>query len=319
MRFVLGLAEAGFFPGIIYYLTLWYPSRLRATRMAWFTSAVALSGVIGYPVSGLVMEELSNCLGLAGWQWLFLLEGIPPVLAGIAAIFYLDSGIEEARWLTAEEKALLARAVESEEKTKHEHRLIDAFKNGKVYLLSAIYFTLVVGVYGIGFWLPTIVEKSGVASYAEIGAVSAIPYGVCAIGMLILSYNSDRTGERRLHYAFNMTAGAAGLALSGVFSHVPELAIFFLSIGTLGVVGSMPLFWPMPAAFLTGTGAAAGIAIINALGNLGGYAGPNIPVWTAFVWQNPSAPLYIFAGIVLLGAGLTLFVPKSVNVKPGTG
>ncbi len=317
MRFILGLAEAGFFPGMIYYLTLWYPSRQRSTRTAWFVSAVALAGVIGNPVSGMIMDRFSGSLGLAGWQWLYLMEGIPSVLVGIWVIFYLDSSIQEAKWLTAEEKAALIEAVESEEKTKREHRLIDAFRSGAVYLLSAIYFTLVIGIYGIAFWLPAIVEALGVTGYLNIGLITAIPYGVCAIGMLILSHNSDRTGERRLHYVLNMTAGAIGIALSGACASNPALAIVFLSIGTLGTIGSMPLFWPMPSAFLTGTAAAAGIGVINSIGNLGGYIGPNVPVWTKLISADPSAPLYVIAAILLLGAALTLFfVPKSVNVKP---
>jgi MFS family permease len=317
MRFALGLAEAGFFPGIIYYLTIWYPSQQRATRTAWFVSAVALAGVIGNPVSGIIMDQLSGALGLAGWQWLYLLEGLPSVAVGVCVIFYLDSSIQEASWLTQEEKAVLTGAIEREEKTKLEHRLIDAFKSWSVYLLSLIYFTLVIALYGITFWLPTIVAASGVTGYRDVGLITAIPYTVCAIGMPVISRNSDRTGERRLHYVLNMTAGAIGIALSGAFSSNPVLAIVFLSIGTLGVIGSMPLFWPMPSAFLTGTASAAGIGVINSIGNLGGYIGPNVPVWTKLVSAAPPAPLYVIAGIALSGAVLTLlFVPSSVNVKP---
>ena len=320
MRFVLGLAEAGFFPGAIYYLTLWYPSRLRSTRTAWFVSAIALAGAIGNPVSGTIMDQLSGKLGLAGWQWLYLMEGIPSLIVGIWVIFYLDSSIQEAKWLTEEEKAVLIQAVASEERTKQEHRLIDAFHSASVYLLSAIYLTLVIGLYGVAFWLPTIVSASGVTGYVNIGLIAAIPYGVAAIGMPILSYNSDRTGERRLHYAVSVTAGAAGLALSGAFASNPVLAIGFLSIGPRGIIGSLPLFWPMPSAFLTGTAAAAGIGIINSIGNLGGYIGPNVEIWTKLVSADPPAPLYAIAAILLLGAALTLFfVPKSVNVKPGAG
>src|SRR5271157_1923681 len=149
MRFLLGLAEAGFFPGIIFYLTLWYPSRLRSTRTALFVSAIAVSGVIGNPISGSVMDILSGVWGLAGWQWLFLLEGIPSVIVGIWVIFYLDSRIEDAKWLDEKEKALLARNIDEEDKHKHEAKLSDAFKSGKVWVLSAIYFTLMIGLYGI--------------------------------------------------------------------------------------------------------------------------------------------------------------------------
>ena len=317
MRFALGLAEAGFFPGVIYYLTLWYPSSQRSTRTAWFVAAIALAGVIGNPISGIIMDRFSGAFGLAGWQLLFLLEGIPSAAVGIWVIYYLDSAIAEAKWLDEEEKAVLIEAIENEEKTKSEHRLIDAFKSSRIYLLCAIYFTLTIGLYGLAFWLPTIVKASGVTGYLNIGLVTAIPYSFCTIGMLFLSYNSDRTGERRMHYVLNMTAGAIGFALSGVYAANPVLSIAFLSIGALGVIGSMPLFWPMPSAFLTGTAAAAGIGIVNSVGNLGGYIGPNVPVWTKLISANPSAPLYAIAATLLLGAALMLFfVPGSVDVRP---
>jgi MFS family permease len=319
MRFVLGIAEAGFFPGIIYYLTIWYPSRLRSTRMAWFVSGIAVAGVIGNPVSGLILDNVSGVFGLSGWQWLFLLEGIPSVLVGIWVLFYLPSSIRDAKWLTRDEKALLERNIESEDRDKTEHRLVDAFKNGKVYILCAIYFTLMIGLYGIAFWLPTIIKATGVKGYLGVGLLTAIPYAVAVVGMLLLSRSSDRTGERRLHYALNVTAGAIGLVLSGVFAGNPVLAIAFLSIGTLGVLGSMPIFWPLPAAFLAGTAAAAGIGIVNSVGNLGGYIGPNIPIWVKKLSSEPSAPLYVIAGFLLVGGLLVLaFVPKSLNVRVGS-
>jgi len=319
MRFLLGLAEAGFFPGVIFYLTLWYPSRLRASRTAWFVAAIAVSGVIGNPVSGWIMDKLSGAMNLAGWQWLFLSEGIPSVIVGIWVIFYLDSSIEDAKWLTAEDKALLTSNLIAEDKHKTEHKLADAFKSGKVWVLCAIYFTLMIGLYGIAFWLPTIVKEFGIKGYFGVGLITAIPYGVAVIGMILLSVHSDKTGERRLHYVFNVTAGAIGLVLSGIFASNPVCAIVFLSIGTLGVIGSMPLFWPLPSAFLAGTAAAAGIGIVNSVGNLGGYFGPNIPIWAKLISSNRSAALYIIAGILMTGAFLTyFFVPKNLRVSVGS-
>ncbi|MBI5382261.1 MAG: MFS transporter [Opitutae bacterium] len=318
MRFLLGIAEAGFFPGIIYYLTLWYPSSLRSTRTALFVSAVAISGVIGNPISGLIMDTMSGWLGLAGWQWLFVTEGLPSVVVGVWVYFYLDSGIAEAKWLDADEKKLLADAIAAEDQHKREVGLGDAFRSGKVWVLSAIYFTLVIGLYGISFWLPTIVRAFGVEGYLRVGLITAIPYAVAVVGMIYLSRHSDRTGERRLHYVGNVTAGALGLILSGVFAHQPVLAILFLSLGTLGVIGSMPLFWPIPSTFLAGTAAAAGIGIVNSVGNLGGYIGPNLPVWARHFSTDPSAALYIIAGVLLLGAGLTLTcIPKDLRSRPG--
>lgn len=319
MRCLLGLAEAGFFPGVIFYLTLWYPSRHRSTRTAWFVAAIAVSGVIGNPISGWIMDTLSGTMNLAGWQWLFLVEGIPSVLVGFWVIYYLDSSIQEAKWLTAEEKALLADHLEAEDKHKTEHKLMDAFASEKVWLLCAIYFTLMIGLYGIAFWLPTIVKAFGIKGYLGVGLITAIPFAVAVIGMILLSLHSDQTGERRLHYVLNVTTGAAGLVLSGVFALNPALAIVFLSIGTLGVIGSMPLFWPLPSAFLAGTAAAAGIGIVNSVGNLGGYIGPNIPIWARQVSSNPSAALYIIAGNLVVGALLTyFFVPKTLRVRVGS-
>ncbi len=318
MRCLLGLAEAGFFPGVIFYLTLWYPSRYRSTRTAWFVAAIAVSGVIGNPMSGWIMDKLSGAMNLAGWQWLFLAEGIPSVIVGFWVIYYLNSSIEEAKWLTGEEKALLANRLVAEDQHKTEHNLKDAFASGKVWVLCAIYFTLMIGLYGIAFWLPTIVKAFGMKGYLRIGLVTAIPYGVAVIGMILLSLHSDKTGERRLHYVANVTAGAVGLILSGIFASQPVLAIIFLSIGTLGVIGSMPLFWPLPSAFLAGTAAAAGIGIVNSVGNLGGYFGPNIPIWAKAVSSDKSAALYIIAGILLVGAFLTyFFVPKTLRVRVG--
>jgi MFS family permease len=318
VRFLLGLAEAGFFPGVIFYLTLWYPSKLHSTRTAWFVAAIAVSGVVGNPISGWIMDSFSGAMNLAGWQWLFLSEGIPSVLVGFLVIFYLDSGIAEAKWLTPEEKALLEQKLEAEDSHKAEHKLIDAFRSGKVWVLCAIYFTLMIGLYGIAFWMPTIVKEFGVKGYLKVGLITAIPYGVSVIGMILLSNRSDKTGERRLHYVANVVAGAAGLVLSGVFASNPVLAIIFLSLGTLGVIGSMPLFWPLPSAFLAGTAAAAGIGIVNSVGNLGGYFGPNIPVWAKNFSADPSAALYIIAGILLMGAGLTyFFIPPTLRVRVG--
>jgi len=313
MRFLLGLAEAGFFPGIIYYLTLWYPSRLRSTRTAFFVSAIAVAGVLGNPVSGLIMDHFSGKLGLAGWQWLFLIEGLPSILVGMAVVYYLDSGICEAKWLSEEEKALLTRNLAAKEKEKQAVRLRDAFQSGKVWVLCAVYFTLMIGLYGLSFWLPTIVKAFGLDGYLRIGLVTAIPYAVAVAGMVLISRHSDRTGERRLHYAFTTFAGGTGLILSGMLMHRPALSMIFLSIGALGVIGAMPVFWPIPSAFLGGTAAAAGIGLVNSLGNLGGYVGSNIPVWTQQHANSSSIALYLMASSLFIGAILILFLTPALG------
>ena len=316
VRILLGLAESGFFPGIILYLTFWYPSKLRSSRTALFVSAIAVSGVLGNPMSGLVMDRLSGALGLTGWQWLFLAEGIPSILVGICVYLFLDSSIDEAEWLSDDEKTLLRSNIETEDRQKHDVRFSDAFKSGKVYALCAIYFTLMIGLYGIAFALPTIVKAFGVQGYFGVGLITAIPYAVAVVGMILLSRNSDRTGERRLHYVLNVSAGALGLILSGLFASSPVLSIIFLSIATLGVIGSMPIFWPIPSAFLAGTAAAAGIGIVNSLGNLGGYVGPNVAVWVKGLSTDPSAALYVIAGMLFIGALVAFAViPKSLSIR----
>jgi MFS family permease len=316
LRFLVGAAEAGFFPGIIYYLTLWYPSRLRSRRIAWFVSAIAVSGVLGNPISGLIMDSFSGVLGLAGWQWLFLAEGLPSILVGVWVWFYLDNGITQARWLNEEEKTVLTHNLDLEERQKHQHRLLDAFRSGRVYALCAIYFTLMIGLYGISFWLPSIVKDMGVQGYLNVGLITAIPYVVAVVGMIFLSRSSDRTGERRLHYVFNVIAGGLGFALSAVFRGYPVLAIFFLAIGTLGVIGSMPVFWPVPSIFLADTAAAAGIGIVNSVGNLGGYIGPNIPVWIKGFSEEPSASLYVIAAALFLSALIAFIAMPAGPPKP---
>jgi sugar phosphate permease len=318
MRFLLGIAEAGFFPGIIFYLTLWYPSRHRSTRIAWFIAAIAVAGIIGNPISGWIMDQLSGAMNLEGWQWLFLCEGVPSILVGVCVFYYLNSGIGEAKWLTPDERELLASNLLAEDQHKSEHKLMEAFASRRVWVLCAIYFTLMIGLYGITFWLPTIVKAFGVKGYLRVGLITAIPYGAAVIGMILLSLHSDKTGERRLHYVLNVTVGAIGLILSGVFASQPVLAIIFLSIGTLGVIGSMPLFWPLPSSFLAGTAAAAGIGIVNSLGNLAGYFGANIPIWARILSSDKSAALYIISAILMVGASLTyFFIPDTLRVKAG--
>lgn len=318
-RFLLGFAEAGFFPGIIYYLTLWYPSRLRAGRTALFVAAIPAAGLLGNPLSGLIMDSLSGVAGWRGWQWLFLCDGLPSVVAGVVVWFYLDNGVAEAAWLSAEEKSLIEANLAAEDAGKERARLGDALQCGQVYVLSAVYFTLMVGLYGISFWLPTIVKGFGVTGYRDTGLITAIPYAVAVAGMIVLSRYSDRTGERRRPYIWNVTAGACGLALSAVFAAHPVPAILCLSVGTLGVIGSMPLFWPMPSAILRGTAAAAGIGLVNSVGNLGGYLGPNIPVWLGRASVGPAVAMGAISGILLAGAVLAaLFIPGSGVVGAST-
>lgn len=219
MRFLLGLAEAGFFPGIILYLTYWYPSHRRGRMTTWFMTAIALSGVIGGPVSGYILKNFNGANGWHGWQWLFLLEGVPSVIVGILVFAKLDDRISKARWLTREEQQLLESQVSAEEATKHDMPIRQVLTSGRVLMLSLVYFSFVMGLYGVSFWLPTIIKATGVTDSFMIGLLSAIPFAAAVVAMVFVARSADRTRERRWHIAVPAFAGALGLVLSVVWAH----------------------------------------------------------------------------------------------------
>jgi len=314
MRFLLGVAEAGFFPGIILYLTYWYPSQRRGRITALFMTGIALAGVIGGPLSGYIMKVFDGAQGLAGWQWMFLLEGVPSIILGVIVIIMLDDSIAEAKWLSEEERAVLASNIQAEVQDKHDESIMKIFSSGRVWLMAAIYFNFVMGIYGISFWLPTIIKAMGIADPLEIGMMSAIPYGVAVVVMLLVAKNADRMRERRWHVAIPGLCGAAGLLLAVFWSQDTVLAMVALTLATAGILTTLPMFWSLPTAFLTGTGAAAGIAMINSLGNLSGFSSPYAFGWLKQATGSTDAGMYLLAGCVVLGSILTLLVPaKLVN------
>ncbi|UZN51608.1 MFS transporter [Cupriavidus cauae] len=309
LRFLLGVAEAGFFPGIILYLTYWYPAERRGRTTTWFMTAVALSGVIGGPLSGWIMQTFDGHNGWSGWQWMFLLEGIPSVLVGLWVLAYLDDRIGHAKWLTAEEKAVLERNVAAESAHKEDLPVRRVLASPRVWMMSAIYFSFVMGLYGISFWLPTIIRQTGVKSALDIGLLTAIPYGFAVLGMVLVARSADRSGERRWHIAIPALAGAIGLVLSVLWYDRTVLAMVGLTLATIGIMTTLPLFWSLPTAFLAGTGAAAGIAMINSLGNLAGFISPYAVGWLKDLTQSTNAGMYLLAGCLVIGAVLTLLVP----------
>src|SRR3954462_13380785 len=275
VRFLLGVAEAGFFPGMILYLSFWFPARERAEAVGFFMSAIAISYAIGAPISGLVMSVFGGVAGLSDWQWLFLIEAIPAVLAGIFVLFYLDDGPTDADWLQDDEKRWLATRLEGEERARlraERHTVGEALKDRRVLTFGLLYFCMVVNVYGLSFWVGEIVDNIGGLSDVGKGFVTAIPYTVAIVGLVLNSRRSDRTGDRKGHVGACLAIAAVSFVVSTVVS--PVLAIGALAVGLFFLLGAHPVFWTMPAALLSGTAAAAGIALINSIGNLGGFVGP---------------------------------------------
>jgi len=314
LRFLLGTAEAGFFPGIILYLTYWFPANRRGRTTTYFMTAVALSGVIGGPLSGWVMQAFDGHNGWAGWQWMFLIEGIPSILVGLWVIAYLDDRIAHAKWLTSEEKALLQRNIAGEDAHKEDLSIARVLSSPRVWLMSGIYFSFVMGLYGVSFWLPTIIKQTGVKGVLDIGLLTAIPYGCAVIGMVLVAHSADRSGERRWHIALPALAGALGLVLSVQWHSNTALAMCALTLATIGILTTLPLFWSLPTAFLAGTGAAAGIAMINSLGNLAGFISPYAVGWLKDLTQSTDSGMYLLAVCMVVGAVLTLSVPvRMVN------
>jgi ACS family tartrate transporter-like MFS transporter len=280
IRFLLGAAEAGFFPGIVLYFTYWFPARERARAVAQFSMASMLAGIVGAPLSG-VLLSLRGAAGLDGWQWLFLVEGLPAVAVGLVAFLYLDDGPERARWLPDDEKAWLVDAIGRERaaaRAPGTGTLRSGLLDTGVWRLALVLFLIVTSGYGFSFFLPQIVKRLSGASDLAVGLWTAVPFSVAAVGMIAIAAYSDRTGERRRVVAGCAALAAAGLASSS-FTGAPLMALAALAIGAIGLYSATPPFWSLPTAFLRGDGAAAGIGLINSVGNLGGFLGPYVMGW----------------------------------------
>jgi ACS family tartrate transporter-like MFS transporter len=306
MRFLLGVAEAGFFPGIILYLTYWFPARERARIVSLFMAAVPLATVIGGPLSGALLE-LHGIGGLKGWQWLFLLQGLPAVALGIATLFVLDDKPEQARWLSAAERGALAAELAREAQAKAGTGYAgigDALTRPRVLVLGLLYFCIVVGLYGIGFWMPQVIQTFTLTPL-KIGFLTAIPYLVAAIGMVLWGRRSDRTGERIWHIALPLFIGGAAFAWSA--ASAPLLpTMLALSLATLGIYAAIGPFWSLPASILAGTGAAAGLALVNSMGNLGGLVGPTIVGVMRDASGGFTGALLFLAGALVAGGMIAL-------------
>ena len=316
MRFLLGAAEAGFFPGVILYLTYWYPARERARTIALFAVGGVMAGVVGSPISGALLG-MNGILGLAGWQWLFFLEAVPAVLMGFVVLFVLPNGPQEARWLSDRERAWIQTRVSEEAQLadpSRRHNLKDAFTSRRVWLLCLIYFLLNVGSYGYEMWLPTIVKGFSGQSDAIVGFITAVPYFVAGVAMLLYGKHSDWKSERRGHVAFAATSAAVGFAFAAFFKN-PWLAMAGLTLAFAGLKSTLGPFWALSTSFLTGTAAAGGIAFINSVGNLGGFFGPYLVGIIKDATKSDMAALLLLGG-ALLGMGIfALALPRASSAS----
>jgi D-galactonate transporter len=314
LRLLLGFAEAGFFPGVILYLTYWFPSRRRGEMVALFMLAIALTGVVGAPLSGWILHAFSGAAGLKGWQILFLVEGIPSIVLGMFVPFLLADRVQSARWLNPQEKQILEQNLVAEEGHKEHLALAEIFLHPRLILFAAIYFCSAMGLYGTGFWIPQLIKNTGVKDPLYVGLLTSIPYTLGAVAMVVWGRSSDRSGKRRLHFAIASFLGAVGIVISNLFRQDTLIAMVGLTLATMGILATFPLFWPMPTAMLAGTAAAAGIAWINSLGNLAGFFGPSIVGWFTDLTKRSDYGLYVVAGALVLGSFLVLgFVPGEVR------
>jgi ACS family tartrate transporter-like MFS transporter len=315
LRFLLGLAEAGFFPGIVLYLTYWIPARKRARTLALFLTATALSGVIGNPLAGELLR-LDGIGGLHGWQWLFILEGVPPVVLGV---FILASNIlpdrpGKAAWLSADQ----AQSIEDELNRDGEHPQVShvaelrAAVDGRLALLSAIYFLLIMGLYGFVYWVPSIVKGLTRATDTNVGFISAVPFAVGAITMVAIGAHSDGAGRRRWHVATCALIGAAGMAILAA-SVSAAMGIVALCIAAIGIFGALGPFWAIPTRYLRGAAAAGGIAVINSTGALAGFVAPYAIGYAKDRTGSYAAGLWVVAVSLAMGSVLVLCVPRNAD------
>ena len=302
LRFLLGIFEAGFAPGMIYYLSLWYPRARMARAMAIVLGAAPVGGAIGGPLSTWIMTHLAGASGLAGWQWMFLIEGVPSALLGGVAYLFLVDKPADAPWLTAAQKTIIASQVERPA-TGRSSSLTKALADPRIYVLAAAYFCLICGLYAVSFWLPTILKSAGLTDLFKIGMYSAVPYLAAIVAMYILSRSSDRGGERRWHSAAPAILGAGFLTVAAYSTSFPA-ALASITLATAAIFASYTVFWAIPQEHFKGTAAAGGIAFINSIGLFGGFFSPTIIGWTKGVTGSLQAGLLVIAALLVIGAVL---------------
>lgn len=315
LRFLLGVAEAGFFPGIILYLSYWFPARQRAAVTALFMAAAPLSTVLGSPISGALLE-MDGLWSLKGWQWLFLIEAVPAVLLGFVVLGYMTDRPEQARWLAAEERDWLVRTMDAERAGKAavaSHSVWRGLADIRVLALALVYFGTSAGLYTLGVWAPQIIKQFGLSSL-QVGFLNAVPPTVAVVAMVLWARHSDRTGERTWHVVLACAMAAAGLGLAGLATGITAV-LAALTLVNIGISSSKPPLWSMPTLFLSGSAAATGIATINSIGNLGGFVGPAMIGWIKETTGSFNGGLYFVGTLLVLSAVLTLLLARSRHAK----
>jgi len=316
LRFLLGVAEAGFFPAILLYLTYWFPAGRRGKVTALFMTGIPMSGVIGGPLSGLIMGTMDGVSGYHAWQWVFVLEAIPTIILGCMAWFYLDDKVADAKWLNESEKSMIEHDLAQDKHGTHLHNLRDGLVNPRVWLLSSIYLFYTMGLYGISFWLPTIIKASGVKAAFDIGLLTSIPYAAATVTMILVGRSSDLRRERRWHLALAGVAGAVGLTWSAAYADNTAIAMLALTLATMGIITTISQFWLLPPAVLSGAAAAAGIALANSVGSISGMVAPYMLGVVKTMTNSTNAGVIAIAACLLVGCALTFALPaKAVNPK----
>ncbi len=318
LRLLTGAAEAGFFPGVVLYLSQWFPTFRRGRIMALFMSAIPVSGLLGSPFSGWILNHFAAGQGgLAGWQWMFVLQGIPTVILGALAYFLLSDSFANAKWLTPHERAVLeadqATDLANKPKTTTDS-LGEVFKNPAIWAFGLIYFCIQSGVYAINFWLPSIIKSLGFSDNLVIGWLSAIPYLLAAVFMLLVGRSADLRKERRWHLVVPMLMGAIGLVIAVNFATTPAIAILGLTIATMGALTGLPMFWPVPTAMLSAGAAAGGLALINSMGQMAGFLSPYIVGFVKDATGSTDVALYLLAAVIVAGSVLALRMTRTLKV-----
>lgn len=310
MRFLLGVFEAGFAPGMILYLSYWYPKERMARALALLLGAAPVGGIFAGPLSGWVMSSLSGAAGLAGWKWIFIIDGLPAVLLGVVAFFWLKDSPDRAPWLSADARACLDGLVSSTTANRYAHRSLPAIvRSPRVYGLAAAYFCLICGLYAIGFWLPAILKATGIKSYFQIGLYSAVPYVAAVVSMYVLACSSDQLKERRWHAAIAALVSAAALAVATLSIERFGTALFAITVATGAMYAAYSVFWAIPHDVLSGPAAVGGIAFINTLGLFGGFLSPTMIGWVKTVTGKTESGLFVIVILLLAGAALLMCCP----------